>query len=177
MTRDFTSVSPNANIIDCSKIMIKKRVGSLVLEENKQLKGLLTERDIIWAMTKKTFEEFRNIKAGDIAKKKITTIKPSSDLFDALVKMKKSKYRWLPVTIKNQVIGFLTIKDILRINPDLFEIVHSQGGFQIKEEQEKLKRKQQRTENAENLCEECGNFGELENIDGRMICESCKDSM
>ena len=29
----------------------------------------------------------------------------------------------------------------------------------------------------ENICEECGNFDILLSIDGRMICESCKDEM
>ena len=34
MTRDFVSVKPDTNIINCAKLMMKKRVGSLILEED-----------------------------------------------------------------------------------------------------------------------------------------------
>lgn len=179
MTRDFVSINPKTSIQECAKIMIKKRVGSLILQENKKLKGLLTERDIIWAITKKPLEELRKIKAENLVNKKILTIKPSADLYEALQKMKKSKYRWLPVVVEGNVIGFLTLKDILRIEPSLFEIVHSQGIFQIREEEEKLKRKALRSSKSisEGICEECGNFDLLYNIDGRLICEGCKEEI
>ena len=179
MTRDFVSVNPNVSVIDCARLMIKKRVGSLVLQEDKKLKGLLIERDIIWAMTKRPVEELKNIKAKDLAKKKISIIKPSADLYDALQKMRKSKYRWLPVVVKKKVIGFLTLKDIIRIEPDLFEIAHSQGAFEIKEEKEKLRRRERKQESwiREDMCEECGNFSLLYKQDGRLICESCREEM
>ena len=41
MTRNFVSVKPDTSIIDCARLMIRKRVGSLVLQENMKLKGLL----------------------------------------------------------------------------------------------------------------------------------------
>ncbi len=179
MTRDFVSVNPEISIINCAKIMIKKRIGSLVLAEGGVLKGLLTERDIIWAMTKKSIEELKIIKAKDLAKKKVTAIKPSADLYIALQKMKKSKYRWLPVVVGGKVIGFLTLKDILRIEPSLFEIAHSHGVFQIKEEEEKLRRKHSRRQESgwykEGVCEECGTLDLLYREDGKLICENCRE--
>ena len=175
MTRDFISVSPEESILDCSKIMIKKRVGSLVLQEKNILRGLITERDIIWALTKKSGKEFGKIKAKDLARKKVVTIRASADIGEALQKMRKSKYRWLPVVNRKQVVGFLTLKDILRIEPSLFEI--GKDIFQIKEEDEKIRRKSSPVAVTEGICEECGNFGPLYKIDGRLICESCKDEM
>jgi len=181
MTRDFIAVKPDTNIKECAKLMIKKRVGSLILRENNTLKGILTERDIIWAMTKKSSKELERIKAKDLANKKISTIKPSSDLYEALQKMRKSNCRWLPVTVNKNVIGFLTLKDILAIEPSLFEIAKSQDIFQIREEKEKLKRRAFRTERRgwlrEGMCEECGEFDLLYKIDGRLICEGCRDVM
>ncbi|MCX6747982.1 MAG: CBS domain-containing protein [Candidatus Pacearchaeota archaeon] len=175
MTRDFVSVKPETSLQECSKIMIKKRVGSLVLTENKQLRGLLTERDIIWALTKT--RDLKKIKAIEIANKKIVTIKPSADITEALGKMRKSKYRWLPVVIEGKIIGFLTLKDILRIEPSLFEIASSHL-FQIKEEQAKLKRKASRVKGVKDgVCEECGGFDILDRIDGKLICDNCKEDM
>jgi len=175
MTRNFISVRPETSILDCAKKMVKKRVGSLVLEDKSELKGIITEGDIIWAMTKKSKKDLGKIKAKEIAPKKLVTIKPSADLYQALQKMKKTKYRWLPVTVKGNVIGFLTLKDVLRIEPSLFDMASEI--MQIKEESDKLKRRKAGENFTEGLCEECGNFGMLYKLDNRIICESCKDEM
>ncbi len=175
MTRNFISVKPDTSLLDCAKKMVKKRVGSLLLEEDNKLKGIITEGDIIWVMTKKSRKELNKIKASAIAPKKLVTIKPSADLYQALQKMKKTKYRWLPVTINKNVIGFLTLKDILRIEPGLFETAAEI--MQIREQSEKLKRRKAGESFKEGLCEECGNFGIIYKVDSRMICEACKDAM
>ena len=89
MTRNFVSAKPDTNLIDCAKEMVKKRVGSLVVKEGQKLVGVLTERDILWAMIKKPKAELENVKAKDIATRKIVAVKPSADVYEALQKMKK----------------------------------------------------------------------------------------
>ncbi len=175
MTRNFVSVTPDTSLLDCAKKMIKKRVGSLVLKQGERLKGLITERDIIWATTKKSKQDLKNIKAKEIAPKKLITIRPNADLYEALKKMKKTKYRWLPVTIKGKVIGLLTLKDILRIEPSLLDSAYEI--LQIKEESSKLKRAKSGKNIKEGICEECGNYGFLFKIDNRVLCQSCRDAM
>jgi len=175
MTREFISVKPETSLLDCARKMIKKRIGSLILEEKGELRGILTERDIIWAMTKQSKTDLNKIEARAIVPKKFITIKPSADLYEALQKMKKSKYRWLPVTINKKVIGFLTLNDILRIEPSLFDIASEL--LQIREEEDKRKRMKSGDKFKEGLCEECGNYGIIYSIDNRLICDSCRDSM
>ena len=181
MTREFVFVSPNATVAECSKVMIAKKVGSLIVKSDHQLEGILTEGDVIKAIAKS--KNLSKIKAKDVMSKKVLTVSPSADMYEALKKMRGKKIRWLPVTVKNHVIGMLTVKDILRIEPSLFDIVSE---FQpIKEEYEKLKaiglRKKRKSEaqgevwSKEGECEECGLYGVLYSIDGRMICEDCKD--
>jgi predicted transcriptional regulator len=53
MTRNFISAKPDISVLDAAKLMTKKRVGSLILENKGFLKGIITEKDIIWAMIKK----------------------------------------------------------------------------------------------------------------------------
>ncbi len=178
MTRNFVSIKPDSNLIQAARKMLKNRVGSLVVIENKQLRGIITERDIIWAIIKKNKKELSNIKVNAIAKKKVYTIKPSADLYKALKKMKSTGYRWLPVTKKKQVIGLLTIKDILRVEPSLFET--AQEIMQIKENSRKLnqiKNSKITRSQTEGVCEECGNLDILYNIDNRFICESCMGTL
>jgi CBS domain-containing protein len=178
MTRDVVSVKPMSTVTDCARSMFKKDVGLVIVMDEDKLKGVVTEKDIIWALTKK--HDLSNVKVKDIMLRKITTIKPSRDIYEALVRMKNGKLRWLPVTVKGNVIGILTIKDILRIEPGLFDI--AVGNMQIKEETEKLKRKQDIIDGkSSNLgdgeCEECGNFGPLSDSNGMLLCEDCSQDI
>jgi len=175
MTRDFVSSKPDISVLQAIKLMVKKRVGSLILEENNILKGILTEKDILWALSKKPGKDLEKVKAIDICTRKITTIRPSADIHNAIRLMRKAKFRRLPVVIKKRVIGLLTQKDILKIEPELFDI--AQENYMIKEEAEKLKRVKTGETFKEGICEECGNFDILYNVDGRVICESCREAM
>jgi CBS domain-containing protein len=178
MTRNLITAKPEISVKDAAKIMTKKRVGSLLLVEKEELKGILTEKDIIWALSKKSKKDLSQINAKDICAKKITTIKPSADLSDAIRLMRKKKFRRLPVTVKKKVIGYLTLKDILRIQPELFEIAKEHKAIkEIREESAKVKRTKIPENFKESICEECGNYDVLSNEDGRLICKSCRDAM
>jgi len=179
MTRDFISVNPDVSLLDCVRTMVKKRVGSLVLQKEGTLKGLITEKDILWAVTKKSGKDLYKIKCSEISPRKIVTIKPSVDLMNAIKVMQKSKFRRLPVVIKNKLVGMLTLKDILRVEPALFEIAAGHYSLQIKEQEEKMKRKEAGEESnyKYGLCQECGREALLEDIDGAYLCKHCTDEM
>ncbi len=176
MTREFVSASPNISLLEAAKIMVKKHVSSIIIEEKGLLKGIITQKDIIWALTKKP-KHLDKIKTGDVAKRKVITIKPNADLFAALKTMQKSKFRKLPVTVNRKVIGIIALKDILRIEPALFELAQSHNLLEIREEGAKFERKKNPQEYNLGICEECGNEDVLEKVDGIMLCETCKQKM
>lgn len=178
MTRQLITVTPSENVIECAKKMAGKDVGIIIVKKGNKLTGVLTERDVIWALTKKG--NLSKVKAGDIMLRKINTIKPSRDIYEALVRMKKQNTKWLPITVNGRVIGLLTINDILRIEPGLFELVR--GNLAIKEAEEKLKRADnvglgKGSWSTEGECGDCGGFDLLHNLDGEMICEGCRDNI
>jgi len=177
MTRDFISISPDISVLECARKMVKNHVGSLIIQNKGELKGIITEKDIIWALTKKEKKDLSKIKCLDITSRKIVTIRPDVDLIDALQRMKKTKFRRLPVIVKNKVIGLLTLKDILRIEPDLFDIACATNALQIREEDEKMERKESPKSFSVGICEECGSSDILYKVDGALICESCSDKM
>jgi len=177
MTRNFISIRPNASLIDIAKEMIKKHVGSVIVEENQYIRGIITERDIVWALVKK--QDLTKIKAKDIMTKNVTSISPSKDIYDAVNKMRKTKFKILPIVTKGRVIGVVTIKDILRLYPSLIDTLKE--SIEIKEETEKIKRSKAAltgdTWIKEGICSECNIYGLLYNVDGRFLCESCKDML
>ena len=172
MTRNFISTGPMTDLKKCAKMMVKKRVGSLIISEGDKLKGILTEKDIIWAIVKKSKKDLDKILAKDLMKRKVVTIRPEADIVVALNKIKKKKIRRLPVVEKKKLIGMLTIKDILRIDPGLFEsIVETQ---KIREETAKMKHSpRMRVPRKQGICEECGVFELLYHDEAQWLCETC----
>ena len=178
MTRDFEKIKPDTNLLDCARKMVKKKIGSLLVVEKKRLVGFISDRDILWALVKKSKEDLSKIKAIDISTKKIATIKPTDNLDKTIKKMKKLKFKKLPVIQNKEVVGIITLRDILTFNPQVYPDIKEIT--RIKEETNKLRRikkAKNRDFMHEGTCEECGNTDILNRIDGRLICISCKDSM
>lgn len=180
MTRDPMTARPDDDLLKCSKKMVKKRVGSLVLvdEENKVV-GFLSQKDILWAIVKKSKKDLKNISAKQVAAKKVVTIRPDADIREAVKKMEKKKFDRLPVVLKGKkLVGIVTVKDILSFQPEIYPELEEYA--KIREEQEKLKRikhSKNREFMHEGVCEECGETDLLYKIDGRIICESCMNDM
>jgi len=171
MTRDFTHVSPTMNIKECAKMMMKKRVGSLIIKEKNILKGILTEKDIVWAVSKKSKKDLADIEVKDLMRRKVITIKPNADISDAMQKFKKKKVRRLPVVENGKLIGIITANDILRIDPGLFQIMSET--IKIKEETEKLNRSHIDASREQGTCEVCGEFDILYCDESQWLCEHC----
>jgi len=173
MTRNFVAVSPKVSILDCARLMVKKKVGSLIVQENNKISGILTEGDIIYALAKKP-KDLDKVEVGVLARKKLATIKPTEDVADALAKMRKTKFRWLPVVVGSRAVGFITLKDILKIEPALFESMNEV--MDIREESSKIKRVKESKQGkkfTEGRCEECGNSDILYESNGALLCENC----
>ena len=172
MTREPIIIKPDTNLLECAKKMVKKRVGSLLLVDKKRLVGFISEKDILWALIKKSKEDLSKIRAIDISPRKIATIKPSTTIPEAIEKMKKLKFKKLPVIHNRELVGIVTVKDILNFHPEFYPELEEFS--KIREESEKLKKlKKIKT----GICEECGNPGILSRTNGILICESCKDSI
>ncbi len=176
MTRDALSVKPETNLLECAKKMVRKNTSSLLLMHEKKLVGFITQQDILWALIKKSKEDLSKIKAIDISPKKIATIKPTSNIEEAINKMKKLKFERLPVIHEKKLVGIISIRDILTFNPEFYPELEELA--KINEESEKLKRikrTKEKTPEREGICEECGNYGSLYKINGTLICSSCKN--
>lgn len=172
MTRDPITCKPETNLLECAKKMVKNKVGSLILIDKKKLVGFISNHDILWALTKKSKENLKDIKAIDISPKKIATIRPTATMEDAIKKMKELKFERLPVIQEKELLGVITAKDILNFKPEIYPELEELT--KIREESQKLKRIKNKT--TEGICEECGHQNLLYRFNGMLVCESCMNS-
>ena len=169
MTRKPISVTPNATIQECAKLMKENDVGSLVIRDNNdKLKGLITEQMLVHKIIVEN-RDFKKTKASEIMEEDMKTIEPNMDIYEAMVKMRDMNTRQAPVVTKEgKLVGLLTIKDILKIEPSLFELIAET--MQIREEENKPIIKHE----SEGICELCGNYEKkLIEKEGIYMCDNC----
>ena len=168
MTTKPVSVSSDATLVQCAKAMSKNHVGALVVKDNHQSKGLITEQDIVRKLIAKGINPLAK-KVKDFMEKKLITIKTNDDIYDALIKMRDSNIRHLPVVDNGKMVGLLTLKDILKIEPSLFELLVEK--FELKEEKRKPI---DRIIESEAICQGCGAYSEdTTKVKGSLLCERC----
>ncbi len=175
MTREPITIPPETNLLECARKMVRKRVGSLLLVKNKKLVGIISQKDILWALIKKSKEGLGQIKAIDISPRKIATIRPNAGVREAFEKMRKLKFGRLPVIKESQLVGMITIRDILNFHPELYP--EFKEFAEIREETKKLKRIAKAKSRIEGMCEECGNFDILFRVNGQLLCENCREEI
>lgn len=122
MTQRPISVEHDATIVECSKIMAQNHVSSLIVKKANRLVGLLTEKDIVRKVVSEGIEPSKAIASG-IMEKKFPTIRPEKDISEAIKLMRDKNVRHLPVMNRKTMVGFLTGKDILKLQPHLFEVL------------------------------------------------------
>jgi CBS domain-containing protein len=132
-TKPFT-VSDKTSVRDCAKIMKKHSIGSLLVMNGPKLVGIVIADDIIFSAASKGFDFDRAV-IRDVMVKDLVTIAPDRDIFDAMMLMRDNHIKHLPVLEGDKLIGFLTYKDVLKIQPQLFEILVEK--FKLREEHRK----------------------------------------
>lgn len=122
MTREPIVIGPNRTLRDAAKLMAKEHVGALLVKDNATIVGIITEQD----MVRKGIAGLGNTalkKVEHIMEKNLYHIDPSEDIFEALRVMRDYNIRHLPVMHNNEFVGLVTLKDILKVEPDLYEVL------------------------------------------------------
>ncbi|MEM4282514.1 MAG: CBS domain-containing protein [Candidatus Woesearchaeota archaeon] len=170
MTEQPVTISPDATLQQCALLMSKEHVGALLVKEGEKIVGILTERDIVRKAVAKNVSPSSK-KARDIMETALKTISPEKDILEALKIMRDYNIRHLPVIDRGKFLGVITLKDILKIHPELFEIMVEK--IEIREAERKLAIK---GKVREGICQNCGKYSDdLRYVEGQMMCPDCRE--
>jgi CBS domain-containing protein len=111
-TSALWSIAPEASVFEAIKLMAEKDIGSLVVMSGGKLAGLFTERDYTRkvALQGKTSKETQ---VGEIIPFKVVTITPEDSVEDCMRLMTEHRVRHLPVVEGDQVVGIISIGDLV----------------------------------------------------------------
>jgi predicted transcriptional regulator len=119
MKKNVIKVKKENSILEAIKIMKDKNIGFLIIEENDEAIGVITDRDITISMAK---EISVNTRVEKIMKKYVITINKESDASTASDMMGYMQVRRLVVVDdNNKIAGVLSLTD-LASNPETEEL-------------------------------------------------------
>jgi CBS domain-containing protein len=105
------AVGPAQSLREATQLMAKHRVGSAVVQDAEQLVGILTERDVLTAVASGTEPEAVTVQ--DIMTADVVTVGPDWDLVEAAGEMARRRIRHLVVYEGGQLLGVLSVRDVL----------------------------------------------------------------
>jgi len=123
MTRKVITVDQEACILDAQELMAENKIRHLpIIDNNQQLLGIVTDRDIRSALPYRFFEEPESerekicaLKVKDIMTKDPISISPTFTIQDALLLIQNSKVGALPVVDDDRRLkGIISVRDLLR---------------------------------------------------------------
>ncbi len=112
MQTKFKTIDQKATAKDAAKRMALQKVGSLLVEKQKKIVGIVTERDIVRNAVAKG-ENLSKVTVERIMSKSFPTIEVTRNLHDAQDLMAEKRLRHLGVTRGGQLVGLVSISDLL----------------------------------------------------------------
>ena len=112
MSRDLLTVEAGVPVLAVVQRMADRNVGAVLVLEAGRLTGIMTERDLMRAVA-------RGLRDGAVVGECMTadpdTIAPDDTIEHAAVLMIHGGYRHLPVVDGDDVVGVLSIRDLVQV--------------------------------------------------------------
>lgn len=99
---------------DIAVLMNKHQIGCVIIVDEEQPVGIVTERDIMKRVVSKGIAP-KKLKAVDVMSKPLITASPCTSAGDAAKVMLKWNIKKLPVADEGQLVGVVTLTDLLRV--------------------------------------------------------------
>jgi CBS domain-containing protein len=111
---DLISIEPTATVDAAVKTLAKHRIGALlVLGPDHRVIGILSERDIVRVLAEQGADVLRQ-PLSQVMTRKVVTVGPSETVGAIMERMTNGKFRHVPVVDEEQLIGIISIGDVVK---------------------------------------------------------------
>ncbi len=118
---DIVTISPSANVADVAALMSKERIGAVVvLDHDAHIAGIVSERDVTRGLAEHG-ASILAMTAGQIMTTEVVSCRPDDGVDKLMQKMTAGRFRHLPVLEKGQMVGIVSIGDIVKFRLEELE--------------------------------------------------------
>ena len=110
---EVASIEPDKSVYDAMHLMAARNIGALLVLETGKLIGIITERDY----SRKAHlldKSVRDILVKDIMTSQVAYVSPNYTAEDCMALVTEMRVRHLPVLENDQVIGIISIGDLVK---------------------------------------------------------------
>ena len=110
---ELVTVNPESAVRDAIAKMAQKSAGTALVMKDRKLAGILSERDFIRKVYLKD-KDGGAVKVSEIMSAELITVTPETSLEECMSLMTEKRIRHLPVCAGDQVVGIISIGDIVK---------------------------------------------------------------
>jgi CBS domain-containing protein len=118
---DIATIGPEASIKRAADWLRAKGIGALVVARDDAVLGIISERDIVHALSQYG-EAVASIAVKDIMTHGLITVAPGDDLNRMMRLMTRHRVRHLPVLRNGKLAGIISIGDVVKRRLDDLEL-------------------------------------------------------
>lgn len=111
--REIISIDPASSVLDAIKLMAENRIGALVVMHAGKLNGIVTERDYARKVILKG-RSSQSTRVDEIMTAEVNTTTPDHTVEHCMNLMSEGRYRHLPVVQGGEVVGVISIGDLVK---------------------------------------------------------------
>ncbi len=109
----FWSIAPDAMVYEALKLMAEKEVGALLVLNGEELVGILSERDYARKVILKGKSSL-DTPVREIMTQRVRFVHPEQTVEECMALMTDKRIRHLPVLENDQVVGVISIGDLVK---------------------------------------------------------------
>jgi CBS domain-containing protein len=113
MVKDVVKVDSRTLVDNAVKVMNKNGIGCLIIEDNGETRGIVTQRDLLKKVLEKA-KDPRKLVVSDIMTKKLVVGSPDMEIHEAARLMFRKKIKKLPIVENGKLVGLITMTNIAR---------------------------------------------------------------
>jgi CBS domain-containing protein len=112
--RDVVSIEPGATLASAVALLAEKRIGAvLILGAGRRIAGILSERDIVRAVAERGASALDEPVSRTMTRK-VATCTASETIASIMERMTDGKFRHVPVVDQGQIVGIVSIGDVVK---------------------------------------------------------------
>lgn len=107
------SVGPDSTVLEALQTLAARNIGAVLVLEGTHLVGILSERDYARQVILKG-KTSKETPVREIMTREVVSVRPEQTIDDCMAIMTDKRFRHLPVVVGVDVIGVLSIGDIVK---------------------------------------------------------------
>lgn len=109
---DVTTVTPETSVEEVVQTMIAEGVGSVVVVEDDQPVGIITDRDVV-IRVHGTGRDPSTVVASEVMSEDLATVSAGDGIYDLIRTMAEAGVRRVPIVHEGDLAGIVTLDDVL----------------------------------------------------------------